>query len=71
MNAGRTIPAVFGSRAPNIAAEKVLMIAKTHSIWTLYIAPTLLRGPFVHGKYYKHFMELVRLLTLCLKFEIT
>jgi hypothetical protein len=47
------------------------MIAKTHSIWTLYIAPTLLRGRFVHGKYYKHFMELVRLLMLCLEFEIT
>jgi hypothetical protein len=47
------------------------MIAETHSIWTLYIAPTLLKGRFVHRKYYKHFMELVRLLTLCLEFEIT
>jgi len=47
------------------------MIAETHSIWTLYIAPTLLKGRFVRPRYYKHFMELVRLLTLCLEFEIT
>jgi hypothetical protein len=70
-NAGKTIPAAFGSRVPNIASEKAQMIAETHSIWTLYIAPTLLKGRFVRPQYYKHFMELVRLLTLCLEFEIT
>jgi hypothetical protein len=70
-NAGKTIPAVFGSRVPNIAAEKVQMIAKTHSIWTLYIALTLLKGQFLCRKYYKHFMEVVQLLTLCLEFKIT
>jgi len=43
-NAGKTIPAAFGSRVPNIASEKVKMTAETHSIWTLYIAPTLLKG---------------------------
>jgi hypothetical protein len=70
-NAGKTIPAAFGSRVLNIASEKAQMIAETHSIWTLYIAPTLLKGRFVRPRYYKHFMELVRLLTLCLEFEIT
>jgi hypothetical protein len=69
--AGKTIPAAFGARVPNIASEKAQMIAETHSIWTLYIAPTLLKGQFVRPRYYKHFMELVRLLTLCLEFEIT
>ena len=44
MNAGKTIPAAFGSRVPNIASEKAQMTAKTHSIWTLYITPTLLKG---------------------------
>jgi hypothetical protein len=43
-NAGKTIPAVFGSRVPNIASEKSQMTTKTHSIWTLYMAPTLLKG---------------------------
>ena len=71
VNAGKTIPAVFGSRVPNIASEKAQMTAETHSIWTLYIAPTLLKGRFVRPQYYKHFMELVRLLALCLAFEIT
>jgi hypothetical protein len=71
VNAGKTIPAAFGSRVPNIGSEKAQMIAETHSIWTLYIAPTLLKGHFVHPQYYKHFMELVRLLMLCLEFEIT
>jgi hypothetical protein len=71
VNAGKTIPAAFGSRVPNIAAEKAQMIAETHSIWTLYIAPTLLKGRFVRPQYYKHFMKLVGLLTLCLEFEIT
>jgi len=44
MNAGKTIPAAFGSRVLNIASEKVQMTAKTHSIWMLYITPTLLKG---------------------------
>jgi hypothetical protein len=70
-NAGKTIPVAFGSRVPNIAAEKVQMITETHSIWMLYITPTLLKGRFVCSQHYKHFMELVGLLTLCLEFEIT
>jgi hypothetical protein len=44
VKAGKTIPAAFGARVPNIASEKAQMIAETHSIWTLYIAPTLLKG---------------------------
>jgi hypothetical protein len=71
VNAGKTIPAAFGSRVLNIASEKAQMIAETYSIWTLYIAPTLLKGRFVCPRYYKHFMELVQLLTLCLEFETT
>ena len=71
LDAGKTIPAVFGSRVPNIAAEKSQMIAETYSIWMLYLAPTLLNGQFINERYYKHFVQLVRFLTLCLKFEIT
>ena len=71
LDAGKTIPAAFGSRVPNIAAEKSQMIAETHSIWTLYLAPTLLNGQFINERYYKHFVQLVQFLTLCLKFEIT
>jgi hypothetical protein len=42
-----TIPAAFGTRVPNLASEKHQMIAKTYSIWTLYLAPTLLRNQFI------------------------
>jgi hypothetical protein len=71
LDAGKTIPATFGSRVPNIAAEKPQMTAETHSIWTLYLAPTLLNGRFINERYYKHFVQLVQLLMLCLEFEIT
>ena len=69
-NAGKTIPASFGSRVPNIASEKAHMIAETYSIWTLYVAPTLLKGRFRHQRYYKHFIQLVKLLMVCFEFEI-
>ena len=70
-NAGKTIPAAFGSRVSNIALEKAHMIAETYSIWTLYIAPILLKGRFRHQRYYKHFIQLVKLLMVCFKFEIS
>jgi hypothetical protein len=57
--AGRTIPAAFGSRVPNIALEKSHMIAETYSIWTLYLAPVLLKGRFLNERYYNHFIKLV------------
>ena len=47
------------------------MTAETHSIWMVYLAPTLLNGQFINEQYYKHFIQLVQLLTLCLEFKIT
>ena len=70
-NAGKTIPAAFGSRVPNIASEKAHMIVETYSIWTVYIAPILLKGQFRHPRYYKHFIQLVELLMLCFEFKIS
>ena len=69
--AGETIPAAFGSRVPNVALEKAHMIAETYSIWTLYLAPVLLKGRFLNERYYKHFVKLVQLLTCCIDLEIT
>ena len=68
--AGKTIPAAFGSRVPNISSSRSEMIAETYAIWTLFLAPVLLKGRFVNQRYYKHFIDLVQLLTLCLEFEI-
>ena len=70
-NAGKTIPAAFGSRVPNLASEKAHMTVDTYSIWTLYFAPTLLKGWFQYQKYYKHFIQLIELLMVCLEFEIS
>jgi hypothetical protein len=66
-----TIPAAFGSHILNVASEKVNMIAETYSIWTLYLAPMLLKGHFLNEHYYNHFMKLVQLLAHCIDLEIT
>ena len=52
--AGRTIPAAFGSQVPNIALKRLYMIAKTYSIWTLYLVPMLLKGCFLNEHLHHH-----------------
>jgi len=69
--AGSTIPSVFGIRPPNPATHKSSYSAEAWSFWTLYLGPILLHRRFRHQRYYKHFIELVKLLRICLKFEIT
>ena len=66
-----TIPSAFGAPVPNIATKRHLMNAEMHANWTLYIAPIVLRGRFKRPQYYRHFMQLVKLLKLCLAFEIS
>ncbi|KZV73981.1 hypothetical protein PENSPDRAFT_711539 [Peniophora sp. CONT] len=68
---GDTIPGCFGARPPNFAAEKMSSTADTWSFWTLYLAPIQLDRKFTERKYYDHFVQLVRLLHMCLQFEIT
>jgi hypothetical protein len=65
----KDIPSAYGAAVPNIA-DPVTITAEMWSFWTLYIGPVLLRNRFQNVKYYNHFVELVRLLTLCLKFEL-
>jgi hypothetical protein len=69
--AGDTIPSAYGARVPNLAADGIRVSAEMYSFWALYLGPVLLRRKFTHQKYFKHFVELVRLLNLCLLFEIT
>ena len=68
--ASTTLPSAFGSRIPDVASQTYALTAETQSIWTLYLAPILLRRRFKKNKYYKHFLKLVRLLNLCLEFEL-
>jgi hypothetical protein len=70
--AGKTIPAAFGAKVPNFASDSGAHVtAEMRSIWTMYLAPTLLRRRFKRERFYKHFLTLVRLLKLCLEFEIS
>lgn len=70
--AGKTIPAAYGPRLPNIATtDQNYCTADMWSFWTLYLGPILLHRQFSNQRYYKHFIDLVRLLNICLKFEIT
>ncbi|KAJ7206884.1 hypothetical protein GGX14DRAFT_535429 [Mycena pura] len=69
--AGDTIPSAYGSRVPNIAKDRPNVSAEMWSFWTLYLGPVLLRRRFKHVKYYRHFIQLVRLLNICMQFEIT
>jgi hypothetical protein len=66
-----TIPSAFGAPVPNIATKRHEMSAEMYANWTLFIAPIVLRGRFKRPRYYKHFMQLVELLKLCLAFEIS
>jgi hypothetical protein len=46
------------------------MISKSWSFWALYLAPILLKDCFKKEEYYNHFVDLVKLLHICLKFKI-
>jgi hypothetical protein len=70
-SASNTIPSAYGSRVPNIHTDRSNVSAEMWSFWALYLGPVLLRRQFDDEKYYKHFIDLVRLLTICLQFEIT
>jgi len=68
---GSTIPSSFGARVPNLATNKSACSADVWSFWTLHLGPVLLRQRFRRERYYNHFVKLVKLLHICLQFEIT
>ncbi|EKM79514.1 hypothetical protein AGABI1DRAFT_92026 [Agaricus bisporus var. burnettii JB137-S8] len=65
-----TIPSGFGAPPPNVATQRSQMTSEMYCNWTLFIAPIVLRGKFSNPAYYRHFMDLVGLLKLCLALEI-
>ncbi|KAG6837151.1 hypothetical protein H0H93_013741 [Arthromyces matolae] len=68
---GSTIPSAYGARVPNISTHRSLYSAEMKLFWTMYIGPVLLHGCFDNIRYYKHFVRFVRIINLCLQFEIT
>jgi len=69
--ASKIIPSLFGASIPNPVKDGSYFISSTWSVWPLFITPTVLRGRFPEEHYYKHFCSLVRILNLCLQFQIS
>jgi len=67
---GSTIPSAFGIWPPNPATHKSSYSTEAWSFLTMYLGPILLCQHFRHHWYYAHFIKLVKLLQLCLLFEI-
>jgi hypothetical protein len=68
---GDYIPASFSCRIPNPAKDRMYFTAESWSFWALYVSPVLLQGRFQRPVYYTHFIRLIRLLHLCLQFNIS
>ena len=69
--AGSTVPGAFGAQPRNVADDKTTCTADMWSFWMLYLGPVLLNRKFRRQVYYDHFIELVKLVNICLQFEIT
>ena len=67
---GSTIPSVYGVHPQNIAQDKSACTTDSWSFWALYLGPVLLQNWFRNNVYYDHFVKLVKLINLCLQFEI-
>ncbi|THU96633.1 hypothetical protein K435DRAFT_819415 [Dendrothele bispora CBS 962.96] len=71
VSAGSTMPSIYGPRLPDISKDGAYLSAEMISFWTLYLGPILLHSKFADQRYYDHFIPLVRLLNICLQFEIS
>jgi len=67
---GDTIPSQFGAQVPNLEKEHSHMTAEAWSFWVLHITPIVLLNHFTRPWYYTHFMKLVRLIHLCLAYDM-
>ncbi|RXW22118.1 hypothetical protein EST38_g3746 [Candolleomyces aberdarensis] len=67
----RTIPSAFAASPANIADEKASSTADMWSFWLQYLGPVLLSRKFRRPIYFQHFIELVKLVRICLQFELT
>ncbi|KAJ7114214.1 hypothetical protein C8R43DRAFT_903080 [Mycena crocata] len=65
--AGDTIPAAFGSRIPNVATERNKFKTENWFAFLMFLGPALLHGR-LKTVYYRHFIKLVNIFTLCLKY---
>jgi hypothetical protein len=69
--AAKCIPSAFGPRLQNIAEEHFQYTADALVFWHLYLGPVYLQRQFEDEAYFDHFIELIRLVHLCIQFEIS
>ncbi|KAF8601142.1 hypothetical protein BDV93DRAFT_533718 [Ceratobasidium sp. AG-I] len=69
-DSGDTIPSEFGCRVPSFE-KRSHFIAESWSIWALQLSPHLLRRRFRRDRYYIHFVKLVKLLHICVQFDLS
>jgi len=69
--ASKMIPSLFGASILDPVKDCSYFTSSTWSVWSLFVTPTVLQGCFPKAYYYKHFCSLIRILNLCLQFEIS
>ncbi|KAJ2932101.1 hypothetical protein H1R20_g4984, partial [Candolleomyces eurysporus] len=67
---GFTIPGAYGVQPWNFSEDRIGVTADMLSFWTLFLGPIYLEQAFASPQFYAHFVELVKLLNLCLQFEL-
>ncbi|QRV97963.1 Transposase family Tnp2 protein [Ceratobasidium sp. AG-Ba] len=68
---GNTIPARFGCRVPNLAKRRSEATSESMLLFATLLAPGLLRRQFNNEAYYRHFIDLVKLINMCCALSIT
>jgi hypothetical protein len=67
--AGDTIPSAYGPHMPKSSADSIPWTSSIMSFWAHFLAPTLLQQQ-LHTRYHTHFVELVKLMNICLKYNM-
>lgn len=70
-SSGNTVPSSFGCKTPNPETERSHFTAEAWSMWAMLLAPILLRRRFMNQKFYVHFIKLIWLINVCLKFSVS
>ena len=70
-DAVKHIPSAFVRVLGNLAKDRSTFTAEAWCFWFMYLAPILLEGRFRKTKYYKHLLDLVQIMKICLQFSIT
>ena len=70
-DAVRDIPATFARKLPNIDTDRSNYTAEAWCFWFMYLAPFMLQNQFPDQKYHRHLCDLIDIMKMCLRFEIT